>query len=254
MKNNQNDFDELVEKFKKISYMEYVKGVNSNLFNSCGLTFEKLIGKEADSMFLPDYHGIEIKCKQRYSMYDICLFSIAFDGPFLFESSYLLEKYGIVNKNYNGKKDLFVNLEPNKLIKVGDNYYFEMKIDDRRKCIYINIYDDNYNIVEKRGFLDYESIEKRLNTKLNKLALVRASKKEIDGELCFRYYKIQCFILKSFDVFLELLKCGVVKASIVLRFAKSGMHLGKNKNKGLSFLINQDDLTKLFYKVYEYEN
>ena len=62
---NDENFNELIEKFKKINKEGYIRGINNNLTNSCGLTFEKLLGKNADSMFLPDYKDIEIKCKQR---------------------------------------------------------------------------------------------------------------------------------------------------------------------------------------------
>lgn len=44
-------FQELIQKFNEINEKGYIKGINNNLFNSCGLTFEKLLYKKADSMF-----------------------------------------------------------------------------------------------------------------------------------------------------------------------------------------------------------
>lgn len=70
---------ELIKKFKEIAEKRWIKGVN-NSTNSVGLTFESLLSKNPDSMYFPDYHGIEIKCSQRFSRYPINLFSLAFDG------------------------------------------------------------------------------------------------------------------------------------------------------------------------------
>ena len=92
---NDENFNDLILKFKEINERGYAKGINNNLFNSCGLTFEYLIWKQSDSMFFPDYRDIEIKCKQRYSRHDINLFSLSFDGPDIYESNYINEKYGI---------------------------------------------------------------------------------------------------------------------------------------------------------------
>ena len=69
---------------------------------------------KGDSMFFPDYEGIEIKCKQRYSRYDINLFCLSFDGPELFESNYILQKYGKRRTILSLKKELFINFNINK--------------------------------------------------------------------------------------------------------------------------------------------
>lgn len=61
-----NFYDELLKEFKIIVDKKWVKGVN-NLTSAAGLTFEKLLGKKPDSLYLPDYYGIEIKTTQRYS-------------------------------------------------------------------------------------------------------------------------------------------------------------------------------------------
>ena len=76
----ENNCKELLEKFKNISKQRWIKGLN-NYTNSAGLTFEALLNKKSDSMFFPDFKGIEIKATQRFSRYPITLFSKAFDGP-----------------------------------------------------------------------------------------------------------------------------------------------------------------------------
>lgn len=247
-------FENIISKFKKINEMGYIKGVNNNILNSCGLTFEKLLNKKADSMYFPDYENIEIKCKQRFSRYDISLFSLSFDGPELFESNYLLEHYGIKNKDFNNKKELFINFKYNKKVLVNDKYYFELDIDEENKRILINIYDLNYRLIEKRGFIDFDTINTRVNVKIKNLALIYASKKKQDDELYFRYYKIICLSYKNFETFLKLIKRDIIKISLILRFSKSGKDIGKNKNKNMVFKICDKNIEELYDKVYFYEN
>ena len=250
----KNIFDNLIMEFKKINEMGYVKGINNNITNSCGLTFEKLIRKKADSMFFPDFNGIEIKCKQRYSRYPISLFSISFDGPSLYESHYLLNCYGKQDNEFKNKKTLIINLNCNEKVLFNSKYYFELKIDYENKRLVLNIYDLNMKLIEKRAFVDFDSLSNRINIKLRYLALVKASKKIINGNLYFRYYSINCFILKNFDTFLELIKQKKINITLMLRFARSGKDIEKNKSKNYIFEIDKDDLNLLFDEVYCYEN
>lgn len=105
------------------------------------------------------------------------------------------------------------------------------------------------NFIEKRGFIDFESIEKRINIKLNNLSLIYASKKKINDELFFRYYKIVCMKYKDFDTFIALMKKNIVKLTLMLRFFKSG-EVGKN----IVFNINDKHISLLYNVFYYFEN
>ena len=50
----EENYKILMEKFKEISKLKWIAGIN-NYTNSAGLTFESLLHKKADSMFFPDY-------------------------------------------------------------------------------------------------------------------------------------------------------------------------------------------------------
>lgn len=243
-----NEFGCLIKEFNRIHRMRYIKGVN-NLSNSAGLTFESLLGKLPDSKYLPDYHNIEIKTTLRYSRYDISLFSISFTGPEVYESNYLLHEYGKYDNNYN-KYSLILNLKVNEKV-FYNNYYFELKIDYFKRLLYINIYDINHILIEKRGFIFFNNLNNRIDTKLNNLALIFASKKKINNELFFRFYKIICYKYKGFNTFLALLKDGTIKVTLMLRFAKSNI-IGENKNKNMIFKISKNNINKLYETVYEY--
>ena len=96
-------YNNLMKEFNEISKTKWIKGIN-NFTNAAGLTFESLLNKEADSLFFPDYQGIEIKCTQRFSNYPITLFSSTFDGPSLYEMNRILNQYGKNDIIYRGKK------------------------------------------------------------------------------------------------------------------------------------------------------
>lgn len=247
------EFKNLILKFKEINKKKYIRGINNNLINSAGLTFEQLLGKKADSMFFPDYEGIEIKCTQRFSHYPIGLFSLAFEGPELFETSKILKKYGYRDYIFFGYKKLIGTLRYNEKILIGRKY-FELCIDDENKKIYLKIYNIKNKLLATRGFIDFTTVKDRLETKLNNLSLIYASKKKENNDLYFRYYKIECFNLKNFETFIRLIKEDVIKVTIMLRFSRNYNTLGKNKNKGLMFSIEKDKIGNLFKKIYSYEN
>ena len=246
-------FDLIINKFKEINQMKYVKGINSKSFNSCGLTFEKLLGKEPDSSFFPDLNQYEIKCTQRFSQYPITLFSLAFDGPELFETNYLLETYGYNDSQFSDHKKLIKQLKYDKMVYVN-NCYFELKIDEDNYYIYINIYDKDKQFIEKRGILDFDSISKRINLKLKNMCLIYASKKKTDDGPYFRYYKIECYTFKDFEQFIKLIKSGVIVLTIMLRFSRTQNSFGKNRNKGIVFAIQKDQVSSLFNLEYKFEN
>lgn len=249
---NEN-FNELIQKFKEINQSGYIKGINNNLFNSAGLTLESLLKKQPDNIYFPDFKDIEIKTTQRFSRYPITLFSSSFDGPSLYEANYLLENYGKTDICIQGKKNLVINLYANKKVAINENYSFELIVDYQNKRIMINIYDKENHLIEKRAFIDFQTLETRLQIKLHNLAVVYASKKVINNDLYFRYYKINCYTFKGVDTFIKLIEKRKIKITLMLRIAKSGKDIGKNKNKNMVFAINKDDLSLLFNEIYCYE-
>lgn len=88
--------------------------------------------------------------------------------------------------------------------------------------------------------------------KLNTLAVIKASKKIMDNEKYFRYYKISIYNIISFEKFLELLKNQIIVVSLVGRISKSGERLGKYWNKNLEFKIKKKNIEQLFNKIYYY--
>ena len=245
----QKPEEKLTKKFIEISKKGWIKGVN-NSTNSVGLTFEKLLDKNPDSMYLPDYDGIEIKCSQRFSRYPISLFSLSFDGPELYEMNRLLKTYGIIDEKYNQRYQLQGFISSTEYRKINNNY-FKLKIDKENKKILIGVYDLNYQIIEEKTYIEFDTIKTRLELKLSKLAVVYASKKTIDYNAYFRYYKIAIYSLKSFDIFLELLEKNYIKTALVGRVSRSGLEEGRQRNRNIVFSIQKENIKLLFTKLNE---
>lgn len=243
-------YEQLLFKFKLISMKGYIKGINVNT-NSAGLTFEQLLGKHPDSSYYPDFRGIEIKCTQRYSRFPISLFSIAFEGPRKYETSYLVDKYGVNDTTYNDHKIIIGTLRLNEKILIN-GYHFKLKYNLFRTKLILCIYEVNGKLVEKKSYISMKTLEKHLLVKLSNLALVYASKKEENGEKYFRYYQMTIYKLKSFAVFKRLLEKQIIRVPIMCRVSRSGELEGEQRNKGLIFQINKDDIDKLFDEVKRY--
>lgn len=244
---NEN-YKNLLKKFKLISKAQWIKGIN-NFSNSCGLTFESLLNKKSDNMFFPDYQGIEIKCTQRFSRYPITLFSSAFDGPSFYEMNRILNLYGKNDIIYKDKKILNATLICNEKILINNKFYFKLEVEDKEKKIYLSIYDKNNKLIERNSFINFETLKTKLEIKLSTLALVFASKKEIDNHPHFRYYKIIIYKLISFEKFIDLLKQNIIIVDICGRISRSGTESGRQRNKNLVFKISKDNIKQLFNPI-----
>lgn len=246
---NKN-FNDLIKNFKVIAKKKWIKSPYKG-HGTIGLTFEKELGKKIDTNYLPDYNGIEIKCTTRFSRFPISLFSIAFDGPTNKEIIRINEKYGNFDKDFPEKKTLIRKIRCKKLSLLKNNYYLSLEMDDDK--LFLCVYDKNKDLIEKKSYVYIDTIKKHLNTKLQQLAIIKASKKKIDNIEHFRYYLITLYLLKDFDTFLNLLQEGEIEVTIISRINKTGKTAGKYYNKNLVFQIKKANIEKLFDKIYTYD-
>lgn len=143
----------LLKRFVEISKNWWTKGVNK-FNNSFGLTFESLIDKNPDSMFFPDYYGIEIKCCQRFSGYPISFFSSAFDCSDFYEVNRIVTTYGKNDSKYVERYQLQITLYVNKYVEFN-NYNFKLRIDRKLEKLFLEVYDVNYNLIESKVYIDF---------------------------------------------------------------------------------------------------
>ena len=232
----------LIEKFKEISNLGYLPSVN-NSTGSIGNTFERALHKKADSGFFPDFHGIEIKTTGRFSNYPVTLFGITFDGPTFPEIFRLIAKYGVPDKDYPGKKVIFAKIStPDYIYLYQNKYYFMLEINYDEEKIYLAVYDKNSHLIEKKSFVYLWSICNHVNTKLQYLALVHASKKRSEESCSFRYYKLDLYRLKSYENFIKQIEKGSFNIEIIARLTKSGKDSSRYRNKGLVFTLKKSYL------------
>jgi len=243
--------NKLLQEFNKISKKGWIKSISNNPrnFGNIGITFEKELNKERDTMYFPDYYGIEIKCTSKFSKYPLYLFTVAFDGPTFPEINRIIETYGYYDKDFKDKKVLFEILNCSNKKVVNKNYKFRFEIDYKEEKLYLCVYNLNNELIEKKSFVYLDTIKNHLLLKLNTLALIKASKKQENNQLYFKYYEMTIYKLKDFDTFLELLNKGKIEISLISRIGKSGKEKGKYNNKNLVFHIKKNEIPLLFQKI-----
>ena len=101
-----NYYDNHIKKFKTITNKNWIKSVCNN-YGGVGITFENELGKKSDSLFFPDFDGIELKCTTKYSNYPLYLFTVTFDGPTFPEIDRITQLYRHPDKDFPNKKAIY---------------------------------------------------------------------------------------------------------------------------------------------------
>lgn len=244
-----NKIEQLKEEFNKISKKGYIRGIY-NSSSSIGRTFENELNLERNEFCYPDYNGIEIKTRRTYSKSAITLFSAVPDGEDLFEVKRLKNYYGYPYKNDRRYKVLYFDAYGNKLTFGGVKFQYKLDIDRTEEKIFLCVYDRYDNLIERKVYWSFEYLKNRIMTKLQVLAIVNVWLKKIDNWNYFKYYKIDFYFLKSFEVFLKLLEDGIIKLNFKVDIYKDDRNYGKIYDHGCAFRIQEKDITKL-YNVYD---
>ena len=242
---NEEYIKKLEKEFNRIKNMEYVKTVR-NGSTGVGATFEKLLGKNEESFEIPDYYGIEIKTKRAYSKSYITLFNCVPTGSHFHETKRLRDKYGYPNKNNKSVKELYVDIFANEKTKVGLWYYFKLKIDLKKEKIILLIYNYKNELIDNTTYWDLDIIKEKLEKKLQILALVKAWPNRINGIEYFKYYKINIYLLKEFQYFIQAIINGKIKISLKINSYIEENKYGKIKEHGVGFAIKEEDLLEIF--------
>lgn len=235
----------LQRKFNQIKNMEYVKSVRKGS-TGIGATFESLLNKNEEHFEIPDFHGIEIKTKRSYSKSYINLFNAVPTGPYYYEVKRLRDMYGYRDPKDNNLKQLNVDVFCNILNKVGLFYYFELKVKKEEERIYLYVYDVHQNLIDDMTYWDFDILKEKLYRKLQVLALVKAWPNRIGGCEYFKYYKMNIYILKDFDSFIDSIEKGLIKIILKIGSHHDEKRYGQVYSHGISFCIKEEDLLNLY--------
>lgn len=93
-----------------------------------------------------------------------------------------------------------------------------------------------------------------LKKKLQKLAVIEASKDNKDEKNYFRYYKLTYYRIKSLEKFIYLLENRYINILIIAQKRNENeIYRTLTKNRKVQFQINKDKIDYLFVKVLEYD-
>lgn len=235
----------LQRKFSEIRNMEYVKSVRRGN-TGIGATFESLLGKEEDSLEIPDFQGIEIKTRRGYSKSLINLFTAVPTGSTFYEVKRLRDTYGYPDIYDKSLKKLNTMAEAKELVRVGVFYYFKLRVDRELQRLVLCVYDINRNLIDETTYWDFDILREKLLRKMNVVAIVKAWPNRIGGVEYFKYYKMNIYILKDFESFLTALEDGIIKVKFTIGNYYDENRYGMVRSHGVSFSISEDDLGRVF--------
>lgn len=236
------DILKLNEEFQKIKDIGYIEALRSGP-TGIGYTFETLLGKKEDQNSLPDYKGIEIKCKLGYSKSDTTLFTCAPKRDDSLATTYFFEKYSYhLYGNPNNYKLFSRKIFYNSNFELY-GFLFKIYVDYNTKKVFVKSYKSG-KFYENVCYWDFESLKSKLYAKLKILATIKGYPYRVNNKNYFKYLSINYYALKNFDMFLELIQKGDIYLSIYL---KDG--LDKIENHGFAFKIKNNSIKKLFYSI-----
>lgn len=244
---NNEAMQKLEKEFEKIAKKGYIKGIY-NCLSSIGRTFENELNLPMNNIEMPDYNGIEIKTRRTFSKSYIHLFSAVPDGNKPLEIERLKNTYGYPYKRDRRYKCLYAEVFGNKKTFGGIKYQYKIDVDRKNQKIYLEIYDRYDNLIERETYWSFICLESKLMLKLQKLAIVNAWTKQIDGWNYFKYYKIDFYLLKDFETFLNLIEIGIIRFSFKVDIHLDEKRYGQTYDHGCSFEIQEVDLPKMYNK------
>ena len=184
--NINNSINLLIKKFKKTYEIGWIEKKTSHC-GEFGNNLEILLGKENNDLQVPDFDGIELKTKKENALNEyITLFNCAPWGNNFFEIKRLQEKYGYPDSTMKNYKILNTEAFSNYKKKVGNRYYFELKVDRNLKKIILLIFDNNKNLIDNSTYWPFEILQQKLFCKLKYLAIIKVIQKYINKKQYYR--------------------------------------------------------------------
>jgi hypothetical protein len=239
----KENIDILINKFKLLKSAGFVEGIKKNK-NAGGIVLENKFNCGADDLCFPDYEGIELKAIRDYDDAPIELFNDTPSGPYMNTTQWLTNKYGYPDKTWREKKAFKGDVNSQVINKIGLFYGYKLRVE--KKKLILEIYNFYNKKINEDLYWEFEWLKRKLETKLKYFALINTTRIYSKGKYYYNYNNMKIYKLKDFNVFIELLKQGIITITFKNGYYKSGKYKGNFHDHGTSFRIHKKDLSKLF--------
>lgn len=240
--------DNIIQEFVRIRNLGFIKSNRSN-HTGIGKTFEDNLGVKENNIKDSDFDGFEVKSQRFLSGSKITLFTKSPSEP-KHANSYLRDNYGKNDRTYPELRALHTSFYPNRYNSYLKKFAFKLEIQKNRDIIVLIKDIDSDVIIDRTIKYKYEDIQSSTK-KLDKLFVVTAESKNIDGVEYFHYTKANIFIDFKLDKFYELLESGDIQFDIRIGTYKTGTNFGKVHDHGSGFRIHRTKVALLFEHVIE---
>ncbi len=242
-----NKEEELIEKFKIIKSRGWIP-TNRHGDQCLGNAFEDLIGKTEDNKSEADYFGIELKAHRTITKSMVSLFSKSPSYP-KGVNTYLRETYGVVEDDY-GKKVLNTTVSGLKENTHRGGYGFKAVVDRENERILLQVRNLSTNaIVDDEIFWSFSVLEKALEKKIKKVAVLYGDEKIEEGQHFVRYTSMRILEGLTFEKLLSSIEEGLLLIDIRIGVYASGKNAGKTHDHGTGFRIHLENLLNTYGKV-----
>lgn len=231
--------------FERIKNLGFVKSTRkNNRDGGIGNTFEDYLGVKENNLKDPDFEGFEVKTKRFMNSSYITLFSKSPTYP-KGANSLLKDKYGEVrDPQFSDLKKLYASVFGGKWSNIYSKYKMKLQVDYNLEQLQLHILNPN-NELDNKVYWDFKDLENGIS-KLNKLFVVSAESKEVDGVTCYHYNRGDVFLDLNFSSFLREIEEGNIQFDLRIGVHKSGKQYGKPHDHGSGFRIQKDNLTNLY--------
>lgn len=232
------------ERIKKLGFIKSNRENNKD--GGIGNTFEDYLGVLENNLKDPDFEGFEVKTQRDLTKSYITLFSSSPSFP-IGANAILKEKYGEVRDiNFPDLKKLYASIFGDKFSKVYGKFFMKLEVNKPLERIYLIIKTDG--VVDDEVYWDFEKIKIGLS-KLNKLWVVIADHKIVNGIDYYYYKNSKVYVDINFNKFIYLLENGFIQFDMRMGVHKSGKNYGKPHDHGSGFRIKKESIENIFDNV-----
>lgn len=238
------DFDttqhllEVFSEIKEAGWHESRRKGNTGI----GKTFEDLLEKEEDNLDEPDFYDIEIKTHDENAASLVTLFTKSPTNP-RGANTYLRENFGMLNEFGLRTLHQTVSATQRTNSRIYD-FDFMIQVDRLNQRVYICVYNKSGELIDNHIFWSFDDIQRQLERKLKKIALVSGNRKEENGKVYYKYNRIHLITGFNIENLILAIENGDMKIDIRIGVYKTGSNFGKTHDHGTGFRISDSNLIK----------